>query len=110
MKTRSFLFLLVLLGAAASASAVTSVEPPRPVKVTSPQQIPREFEGATFHVEMTIDAHGRPSDIRVTRPADARTGAKVAAAVAQWEFTAPQKAGQPTSMRVVLPVRLVDAK
>ena len=106
MKLRAFLILASFAGAATAASAASSVVLPRPVEVTSPQLLPASFEGATVYVEMTIDAEGRPSRVRVLRPTDASTAEKVAAAVGRWKFTAPQRDGRATSMRVVLPVKL----
>jgi len=106
MKIRAFLILASFVGAAVAASAASSVVLPRPVEVTSPQRIPASFEGATVYVEMTIDPQGQPSRVRVVRPTDAGTAAKIVAAVERWKFTAPQRNGRPTSMRVVLPVKL----
>lgn len=106
MKIRAFLILTSFAGAAVAASAAPSVVLPRPVEVTSPQRLPAALEGETVYVEMTIDAQGQPSRVRVVRPVDDGAAAKIAAAVERWKFTAPQRDGRATRMRVILPVKL----
>lgn len=106
MILRSLLLIASFAGAAVAASAASSVVLPRPVEVTNPQRLPVSFEGATVYVEMTIDAEGRPSRVRVLRPTDADTAEKVVAAVGRWKFTAPQRDGRATAMRVILPLKL----
>lgn len=100
------LLLTALTGGILATSAFAGIELPRPVKVTAPSPIARHHDGAIVKVALTIDAHGRASDVAVERPLDAALARRIEAAAAEWQFTPARKAGEAVSMRVVLPLRL----
>jgi TonB family protein len=58
----------------------------------------------TVMVEFTIDASGRPADLRAIESAHPLLTPVALEAVAQWRFEAPTKDGKPRPLRVRLPL------
>ncbi len=121
MKTKVLFFSALLFagfGAQAHATALTLPHDeaaqlwsalPKPVKVVRFHNIPQRFADAIVQVEMTIDAEGRPRDIRGKKPLPSDLASRVVPALSQWTFTpARDKDGNPVAIRVVLPLRLVN--
>jgi TonB family protein len=104
------------LFAAAHASVIVSevaTDPaafsaPAIAKIVSPEAVPHQYRNETVRLSLTIDEHGRPSDIALARGRDAQLARRLFPAVAQWKFKPATRHGTPVATRVVLPVRLVD--
>jgi hypothetical protein len=80
---------------------------PVPLVVVTPEVGPG-FAGDTVVLDFIVDETGRPKAITAHEPADAELVARLAAAVAQWEFAPALRAGKPAAVKVLLPFRIVD--
>ena len=90
-------------------AAALKFEAPAPVKVVSPDRLPRRAEGSTVTLRMTIDEAGRAHDIKVVSRSEPAVSSRVVAAVSQWQFTPGRKNGTAVPVKVELPVQLVDS-
>jgi TonB family protein len=123
MNSKKFLLLsAALLGGVLSTSAFATTaaahaqvahaaayEAPAVAKLVSPIGLSRRFEGATVTLCLTVDANGRPSDIKVLSQGDRAFARNVAAAVSQWEFTPAKKNGVAVPAKVMIPIELVES-
>ena len=55
---------------------------------------------------MTIDAAGKPSNVRVMSTGDQAAYKRIIATVSQWEFSPARKNGVAVSSRIVLPLEV----
>lgn len=108
-----------LLSSAASAAVIIPASEaqaewsklPSPTKVVRFTNLPQYLANATVHVSMTIDENGLPTRIEGWKGAPAEVVNRIAPVVSQWRFTPAQdKAGRPVSLRVILPLKLVQAR
>lgn len=90
------------------APAATVFAAPAPAEVVSPTGLLRRHAGTVVRLGLTIDAAGRPHDIRILSGQDENLARNLLPAVARWRFTPALKDGTPVETRVVLPVELVD--
>jgi TonB family protein len=80
---------------------------PVPVTVVTPHVRPANV-GEMVDVQFVVDAAGRPSDFSVKSYADSALAESVLAALKQWEFIPAHRNGVPVSMKVDIPVTVVD--
>lgn len=121
MKTKSLPIAAALLGGLLSLGAASNdpaandqlarpkSEVPVPSKVVQPTDLPRSFMGATVRVVLTVDASGRPHDIKVTSVKDSRLRDSLIAALSQWEFTPALKDGRPVATTIEMPIVLAGS-
>jgi TonB family protein len=86
--------------------AAMKVEAPAPARVVQPTGLPLSYEGKIVRLSLTIDAAGKPHDIRVVSADDRALTKSLVAAVSQWQFTPCRKNGVAVSTRVELPLEL----
>lgn len=103
--TTSFANVIVATSPAVSPE---KFEAPVPVKVVNPTGLFRHHEGAIVKLSLTIDATGRPHDIRIMSSWDENLKERLLSAVSQWRFTPAMKNGAPVPARILLPIELVD--
>ena len=111
MKIKSIIATAALLGVmSATASALTttavSFEAPVPVKTIQPIEVPMSHHGSTVNLSMTIDAAGKPSNIRVMSAGNQAAYKRIIATVAQWEFAPARKNGVAVPAKVELPLEV----
>lgn len=122
MNTKNLVLVSAVLGGLLSipAMATTTVahhqstsalkfEAPVPVRVVPPTGLPRSHEGATIILSLTVDAAGRPDDIKIVSRGDQGLSGHIVPAVSQWRFTPARKNGIAVTSKVMLPLELVDA-
>ncbi len=120
MNSKLLLLAATLLGGVVSASATTTdahasvahalkFEAPVVTSVTSPTGLPRRYENASVTLSLTVDAEGRPHDIRIVSQDDRKLAENLLPAVAKWQFTPAKKDGVPVPTKVILPILLVDS-
>jgi len=93
----------------AQVAHAAAFEAPAVAKLVSPIGLSRRFEGATVTLSLTVDASGRPSDIKVMSQGDGAFTRSVVAAVSQWQFTPAKKNGVAVATKVMIPVELVES-
>lgn len=120
MKTKFLPIATALLGGLLSIAAVSGDTVsndmlvrqksgvPVPMKVVPPTNLPRRFLGATVTVMLTVDASGRPHDIKVISAKDPRLRESVVEALSQWEFKPALKDGRPVAVTIEMPIELTD--
>jgi TonB family protein len=110
MKIQSVIATAALLGVLSSASALTttavSFEAPVPVKTIQPIEVPASHHGSTVNLSMTIDAAGKPSNVRVANVRDQAAYKRIIATVSQWEFAPARKNGVAVPAKVELPLEV----
>jgi TonB family protein len=114
MKIQSAIATAALLGVLSSASALTTVAPATPVKyeaavpdqVVAPVLLPHSHEGNTVNLAMTIDASGKPRNVRVLAGGDQSAYKHIIATVSKWQFKPARKDGVAVSSKVVLPLEV----
>lgn len=99
-----------LLGVLSSASALTttavSFEAPVPVKTIQPVELPPSHRGSEVNLRMTIDATGKPRNVRVANVSDQAAYKRIIATVSQWEFSPARKNGVAVPTKVELPLEV----
>jgi protein TonB len=121
MKNNNKLALLLSLGAllpfAASAKTLEQsyiescrkgTDIPVPIAVVSPEVGGYDI-GQSVQVEFVVDTTGNTTGISIKSASDREFAEAVVDAVKQWKFTPAQRNGAPVAMKVVLPVRVVEA-
>jgi len=98
MKIKSIVATAALLGVmSATASALTttavSFEAPVPVKTIQPIELPASHRSSAINLSMTIDAAGKPHNIRVADVRDQAAYKRIIATVSHWEFAPPRQHG-----------------
>lgn len=111
MKIKSIIATAALLGVmSATASALTttvvSFEAPVPRQTIQPIELPASHHGSEVKLNMTIDAAGKPSNIRVANVSDQQAYRRIIATVSQWEFSPARKNGVAVPVRVELPLEV----
>lgn len=111
MKIKSIIATAALLGVmSATASALTttavSFEAPVPVKTIQPIELPSSHRGSEVNLSMTVDAAGKPSNIRVMNTRDQAAYKRIIATVAQWEFSPARRNGVAVPAKVELPLEV----
>lgn len=106
-------FILAATLAWAPAAAVQAANAgtnsaPVPTKIVHPMNIPRHYENAVVEIVFTLDAAGVPRNVATLRNQPAELTKQLIPAVSAWRFTPYYKDGKPVSVRVVLPLRLVE--
>ncbi|MBS0662155.1 MAG: energy transducer TonB [Verrucomicrobia bacterium] len=76
-------------------------------EVVHPTGLMDRHEGITVNVSMTIDAQGKPHDIRLLSLRDPYLVKQLVPTLAQWRFAPATRDGVPVSMKVILPVKLI---
>ncbi|HEY0865066.1 MAG TPA: energy transducer TonB [Lacunisphaera sp.] len=110
MKIQSIIATAALLGVLSSASALTttavSFEAPVPVKTIQPIELPPMHQGSEISLSMTIDAAGKPSNVRVANVRNQAAYKRIIATVSQWEFAPARKNGVAVPTKVRLPLEV----
>lgn len=120
MKIKSLVIASAFAGvllSSASAATVTTLAPvkaaapvkfeaPAPLEVVAPVQMPYYHKSPDVTLRMTIDEHGRPSNVRVAGTRDQASYQRLVSAVSQWKFSPGRKNGQPVATRVELPLEI----
>ena len=111
------LLIAALAGVCFAGSAMayspkeTTTQPPAlklvPSKVVAPTDLPRAFANAVVNVEFTLDAAGRPQNIRILAVTDASVTRQLVAALSQWRFDPAANAAIAPRKRFVLPLKIV---
>lgn len=92
-----------------AATEVAQLAAPVVAKIVHPTGLSRRNDGATVRVALSLDEHGKPSDIRVLSNNDRNLRESLVPAVAQWEFIPARVNGKAVPSRVELPIKLVAA-
>jgi protein TonB len=110
MKIQSVIATAALLGVLSSASALTttavSFEAPVPVKTIQPIELPSSHRGSEVSLSLTIDATGKPSNVRVANVSDQAAYKRIIATVSQWQFAPARKNGVAVPAKVQLPLEV----
>lgn len=110
MKIQSVIATAALLGVLSSASALTttavSFEAPVPVKTIQPIELPSSHHGSEVKLSMTVDANGKPSNVRVADVRDQAAYKRIIATVSKWEFAPARKNGVAVPAKVQLPLEV----
>jgi TonB family protein len=111
MKIKSIIATAALLGVmSATASALTttavSLEVPVPVKTIQPIELPSSHRSSTVNLSMTVDAAGKPSNVRVVNVSDQAAYKRIIATVSKWEFSPARKNGVAVAAKVELPLEV----
>lgn len=101
---------LATLFCALAASAAAAVTPPSPVYVVHPLDLPRDYQGVTVRIALTVDAEGVPHDIAAAQPLPRSLTAQLFPALAAWRFSPGRVNRVPRSTRVILPLCLVPGR
>lgn len=122
MKTKYIVLATALLGGLLSASAFATTtaahnqtiaalrfDAPVPARIVHPTDLPNSAKGATVMLSLTIDAAGQPHDIRIVSRGDRELTKSLVSAVSQWQFTPARKDGTAVTVKVLLPIELVEA-
>lgn len=83
--------------------------PPQPLVTVAPE-IADRHAGRVIKVRLTVDAEGRPHDIRVVNSIEQPLIKQVVKAVSQWEFAPATRDGVAIETRVVLPLEVRRAQ
>ncbi len=114
MKFSTRFFVVALAGGLCSSSvfaqsaAKENFVAPAVKQVVSPTGLPRNFEGMSVTLALSVDAAGRPTQVRVVSPRDERLAQSLIRAVSQWVFAPARRNGVPVATEVILPLELVD--
>lgn len=111
MKIKSIIATAALLGVmSATASALTTTavrfEAPVPVKTIQPIELPMSHAGSEVNLSMTIDATGKPRNVRVAHVSDQAAYKRIIATVSRWEFAPARKNGVAVPTKVELPLEV----
>jgi periplasmic protein TonB len=118
MKIQSVLAFAALVGVFATASAITTVAPDRaaaspvtfeapvPTKIIQPIELPPSHAGSLVNLTMTIDATGKPRNVRVVAAGNQEAYRRIIATVSKWEFAPARKNGQAVPARIELPLEV----
>jgi protein TonB len=109
MNPRLLLLVTALAGGLCTTATAATFQAPAPAKVVAPTQLPRSHIGAIVTVKLTIDAAGRPEDIKVLWEKDPRVVQRLVEAIAQWEFTPARENGIAVRRTIELPIELTEA-
>jgi TonB family protein len=122
MNTRRLLLAAALAGGLLSTAAVSqasvvvtdivtdaSFRAPVPVKVVSPQNLPRRYMNETIRLSLTIDETGKPHNVTLLSDRDPKLARNLLPAVEQWQFKPAMKDGRAFPAEVVLPLEVVEA-
>lgn len=120
MNAKLLLLAATLLGGVVSASATTTdahasvaralkFEAPAVASVISPTGLSRRHENASVTLSLTVDAEGRPHNIRIVSQDDRNLAENLLPAIAKWQFTPARKDGVAVETKVILPILLVDS-
>src|SRR5258708_17510287 len=82
---------------------------PVPVQVVTPS-VDSRYAGSVVEIEFTVDKDGKPHDLASKSLVDFELEQEVKQAVEKWQFSPAMRNGQPVSMKVILPVRIVDSE
>ncbi|HWL14238.1 MAG TPA: energy transducer TonB [Opitutus sp.] len=82
---------------------------PVPVAVVTPS-VSAEYAGSQVNLAFTVDATGKPTEMRVVSSPDAMVARVIMDAVKKWRFKPAEKNGTAVSTKVVLPVRINEAE
>lgn len=125
MNTRSLLLAAAVLGAgfftSANAALVTLPadkalasqysELPTPTQIVRFYGLPERFNDATVQFLLTVDAEGNPTSVSGVKRLPSDLTDRVYPALQKWKFTpARDKDGNPVSIQVILPLRLVGLR
>jgi len=92
----------------AKSVAALKIEAPVLTKMVSPTGLTRRHS-ETITLTFTVDASGKPQDVKIVSVNDRSLERSLVPAVRQWEFTPARRNGVVVPMRVVLPIELVEA-
>lgn len=111
MKIKSVIATAALLGVmSATASALTtttvSFEAPVPVKTIQPIELPSSHPGSAVSLSLTVDATGKPSNVRVANVRDQAAYKRIIATVSQWQFAPARKNGVAVPAKIQLPLEV----
>ena len=110
MKIQSVIATAALLGVLSSASALTttavSFEAPVPVKTIQPIELPSSHRGSEVSLSLTVDATGKPSNVRVANVRDQAAYRRIIATVSQWQFAPARKNGVGVPAKIQLPLEV----
>jgi hypothetical protein len=125
MNTRSVLLAATVLGAGLLTSAHAALvtlpadkalasqysELPTPTQIVRFYGLPERFNDATVQFLLTVDAEGNPTSVTGVKPLPSDLTTRVYPALQKWKFTpARDKDGNPVSIQVILPLRLVGLR
>ena len=110
MKIQSVIATAALLGVLSSASALTttavSFEAPVPIKTIQPIELPSSHRGSEVSLSLTVDATGKPSNVRVANVRDQAAYQRIIATVSQWQFAPARKNGVAVPAKIQLPLEV----
>lgn len=110
MKIQSVIATAALLGVLSSASALTttavSFEAPVPVKTIQPIELPASHRGSEVSLSLTVDATGKPGNVRVANVRDQAAYRRIIATVSQWQFAPARKNGVAVPAKIQLPLEV----
>ncbi len=110
MKIQSVIATAALLGVLSSASALTttavSFEAPVPIKTIQPIELPSSHRGSEVSLSLTVDATGKPSNVRVANVRDQAAYRRIIATVSQWQFAPARKNGVAVPAKIQLPLEV----
>ncbi|HEY3756813.1 MAG TPA: hypothetical protein VGL42_11745 [Opitutaceae bacterium] len=98
-------FTLLFLALAGSAFAARIM--PAPLYIVPPTDLPRDFEGATVRVDLTVGADGIPRDIQPQGHVSRALAERLVPALAAWRFRPALVDGAPQSVRMEIPLQIV---
>jgi len=78
-----------------------------PSKVVKPTNLPLSFTRAVMNVEFSLDASGRPQDIKILSNADRAAKEQIAKAFAQWKFEPVAREAGAEPKRFILPLDVI---
>lgn len=78
-----------------------------PSKVVKPTNLPLSFTRAVVNVEFSLDASGRPQDIKIISNADRSAKEQIAKAFQQWKFEPIAREPGAEPKRFVLPLDVI---
>ncbi len=110
MKIQSVIATAALLGVLSSASALTttavSFEAPVPIKTIQPIELPSSHRGSEVSLSLTVDATGKPSNVRVANVRDQAAYKRIIATVSKWEIAPARKNGVAVPAKIQLPLEV----
>ena len=78
-----------------------------PSNVVRPTNLPQSFTRAVVNVEFSLDASGRPQNIKILSNADRAAKEQIAKAFAQWKFEPIARAPGAEPKRFILPLDVI---
>ena len=112
---KSLLFAAALVSAISTSAFAYNPNDARPLtpaprvvpsSVVKPTGLPYQFSGSTINVEFSLDAAGKPQQIRVLSVEDSRLKRQLVAAFRQWRFELVTQEAAESGKRFILPVEL----